>query len=71
LVAIGSQEPSWAAIPGGKGQVLSNLQSLNSAFNDFHNAMNAALPVLLKAGGIAIQAQMNAAYDTAIAAYST
>ncbi|GFF70373.1 hypothetical protein IFM53868_00291 [Aspergillus udagawae] len=70
LSAIGSQEPSWAAFPGGKDLVLSDLQSLHTAFHNFNNAMNAALPLLLKAGSVAIQAQMDSAFTTAIAPYS-
>ncbi|GFF55730.1 hypothetical protein IFM58399_10145 [Aspergillus lentulus] len=70
LVAIGSQEPSWAAIPGGSELVFSDLQSLKAAFNNFSNALAAASPFLLKAGSIAIQTQMLGAFDTAIATYS-
>jgi hypothetical protein len=70
LADIGSQEPSWAAIPGGKDLVFSDLQSLKAAFKNFSNALTAASPLLLKAGSIAIQTQMLGAFDTAIASYS-
>ncbi|KAE8343225.1 hydrophobic surface binding protein A-domain-containing protein [Aspergillus arachidicola] len=70
LVTLDSQYEAWAGIPGGTALVLSNLQSLNTVFTDFTNAVNAAEPFFLKPGGIAIQTQITAAFTTAIAEYS-
>lgn len=70
LTAIGAQEPAWADLPGGIALVLSDLQSLSTAMNDFMNAVSAAEPFLLKAGCVAIQVQITGAFTTAIAAYS-
>lgn len=70
LAQIESQYEAWAAIPGGTSLILSDLQSLNTVFTDFLNAVNAAEPLLLKAGGLAIQTQLAGAFDSAIAAYS-
>jgi hypothetical protein len=70
VVSIGLQYEAWAAIEGGTALILSDLQNLNTVFTDFSNAVNAAEPLLLKAGGIAIQVQIRGAFDTAIAAYS-
>lgn len=70
LVAIGLQEPAWADLQGGQELVLSDLQSLNTAMNNFMNALTAAEPLLLKSGSLAIKTQLNGAFTTAIAAYS-
>ncbi|RAO65888.1 uncharacterized protein BHQ10_001900 [Talaromyces amestolkiae] len=70
LVAIEAQEPSWAAIPGGTALVLKDLQSLNTVFYTFANALIASEPILLKAAAVAVQAQLSTDFDTAIAAYS-
>lgn len=69
LVEIGNQEPSWSEIPGGKAQVLSDLQNLNTAFSNYFDAVIAAEPLLLKAGGIAVKTKVASAFTTAIAAY--
>lgn len=70
LVNLGLQAPSWAAIPGGTAFVLSDLQSLNTAFSNYEDAIIGGVPFLLKAGGTAIKVQITGAFDTAIAAYS-
>jgi hypothetical protein len=70
LGAIGSKEPDWAALPGGKALMLSDLQSLEKVFSDFNNGLTVAEPLLLKAGALAVQTEIKGAFDTAIAAYS-
>jgi len=70
LVNIGIQAPSWHAIPGGQALVLSELQSWNAATSNFFDAFIAAGPLLLKAGGLAIKAQFEGAFATAIAEYA-
>jgi hypothetical protein len=70
MESLTTQYEAWAAIPGGIALILSDLQSLNTVFTDLLNAINAAEPLLLKAGGIAVQAQITAGFDSAIAAYS-
>lgn len=70
LTQIESQYEAWAGIPGGTSLILSDLQSLNTVFTYFLNAVNAAEPLLLKAGGLAIQTQLAGAFDSAIAVYS-
>ncbi|KAL7931203.1 hypothetical protein V8C35DRAFT_310668 [Trichoderma chlorosporum] len=70
LVNIGLQEPSWADIEGGTALMLSWLQSLNTAMLNYQDAITGAEPFLLKAGALAIKAQVTGAFTTAIAAYS-
>ncbi|KFX98533.1 hypothetical protein O988_04294 [Pseudogymnoascus sp. VKM F-3808] len=70
LVDIGLQEPSWADIQGGTALVLSDLQSLNTAFSNYADAIVGGEPFLLKAGGLAIKTQITGGFSTAIAAYS-
>ncbi|OBT41326.1 hypothetical protein VE00_08514 [Pseudogymnoascus sp. WSF 3629] len=68
LVNIGLQAPSWAEITGGQALILSDLQSLNTAFSNYADAIVGAEPFLLKAGGLAIKAQITGAFSTAMAA---
>ncbi|KAK4067398.1 uncharacterized protein Triagg1_7578 [Trichoderma aggressivum f. europaeum] len=70
IVKLGTQVSSWIAIPDGKALILSQLRSADAAVIGFLDAVIAAEPQLLKAGGLAIKAQMTATFTTAIAAYS-
>ncbi|KAL7954760.1 hypothetical protein V8C34DRAFT_293379 [Trichoderma compactum] len=69
LVIIGAQESAWEAMQGGSW-VLSQLESMNIAASNFVDAVIAAEPLLLKAGALALKAEMSGAFTTAIAAYA-
>ncbi|KAL7914061.1 hypothetical protein GGI35DRAFT_439307 [Trichoderma velutinum] len=69
LVTIGLQEPAWEAMQGGSW-VLSQLESWNIATSNFIDAVIIAEPLLLKASGLTIRAEISGAFTTAIAAYS-
>ncbi|KAF3386694.1 hypothetical protein F1880_001297 [Penicillium rolfsii] len=70
LVTIEAQALSWFALQGGQQLILANLEKLNTAMNDFMNALTAAEPLTLKPGSLAIKAQLDSGFTTAIAAYS-
>ncbi|KAL7913147.1 hypothetical protein GGI35DRAFT_442155 [Trichoderma velutinum] len=70
LVNIGVQESSWSTIPDGKASILKQLQLGDAAMSKFLDAFIAAEPLLLKAGGYAIKAQLSGAFATAQAYYS-
>ncbi|KAL7954395.1 hypothetical protein V8C34DRAFT_319883 [Trichoderma compactum] len=70
LVKLGAQVSSWITISDGKALILSQLRSADAAMIEFLDAVIAAEPLLLKAGGVAIKVQLQATFTTAIAAYS-
>jgi ethanolamine utilization microcompartment shell protein EutS len=70
LVNIANQAPSWHDIQGGQALILGQLRSWNTATTHFLDAIISSQPLLLKAGGLAIKAQLTGAFTTAIAAYS-
>lgn len=70
LGAFESQLPSWEALQGGQALMLSDLQSLNTAFTDFLNAVIAAESLALKPGALAVKAEVTGAFTSAIAIYS-
>jgi nucleoid DNA-binding protein len=70
LNTAAAQAPSWAALEGGIKQMQKDLKSLAESFNTFMNAIIAAQPIILKAGGLALQTEMSGAFTTVIAAYN-
>ncbi|KAF3070164.1 hypothetical protein CFAM422_006982 [Trichoderma lentiforme] len=71
LSAIGSQAHAWANLRGGEAVILSDLQSLNSSFIGFANALTAASPADLVPAATAVGTQVADGFNNAIAAYSS
>ncbi|KAL6809411.1 hypothetical protein GGI42DRAFT_240317 [Trichoderma sp. SZMC 28013] len=70
IVTLEAQKASWNNIPNGKASILTQLRSGNAAVSKFLDAVIAAEPVILKAGGIVIKSELTGAFATAIAVYS-
>ncbi|OOQ81863.1 hypothetical protein PEBR_41311 [Penicillium brasilianum] len=70
LATLGDQAAAWADIPGGQALVLNDLQSLNTTFVEFANALIAAVPADLVPSAESIKTQITDAFSSEIAAYS-
>ncbi|KAM0472797.1 hypothetical protein ACHAPX_008474 [Trichoderma viride] len=69
LTHIQEKASSWDAIEGPK-LAGKDLEAGKQAFSDYFNAIIAAEPFLLKAGAIAVKAQLMGAFDYTISVYS-
>ena len=70
LLAIRDQAEAWADIPGAQAVVLKDLQSLNTAFDGFANALIAAMPADIVPSAEAMKTEIDGGFTTAINAYS-
>ncbi|KAK6537238.1 hypothetical protein TWF694_011435 [Orbilia ellipsospora] len=70
IVNLGAQVSDWVNIPGGRQLVLNDLEAMNAAFVGYFDAMIGAEPILLKAGAVALKAQVNGAFVATIAEYT-
>jgi hypothetical protein len=71
LSTLVAQKQAWADIPGGQALLLSDLQSLNTTFTGFLNAVIAASPADLVPSATSVKTQVDGGFSQAIAAYST
>ncbi|KAM6481011.1 hypothetical protein HDV62DRAFT_364646 [Trichoderma sp. SZMC 28011] len=70
IITLGAQKASWSNIPDGKASILIQLRSTEASISKFLDAVITAEPIVLKAGGLAIKAQLKGTFATAIAIYS-
>ncbi|BCS02220.1 uncharacterized protein AKAW2_60484A [Aspergillus luchuensis] len=71
LSAIENQATAWSSVPGGASLILGDLQSLNTAFDNFADALTTNGPASLSDEVTSFKTNLDNAFTSAEAAYSS